>query len=389
MKSPFSKVRLFALIGSLLIGLPVVLGVLLSFRGEGESQPQARSLDVQWPDALENLSSTVVDMAVDDGGVLWFPLLESGADYTQKNTLYRYDTANGSLQTFPLPSDPGGTFLARIEAGRGARAGKVIVGWESTLLEVDRTTGAVSRIPLPLELSKFDFGPGTPIVTRMMDVAVGGDGTVWLSRDYYPYLIAISGDGSYREFALPAGSGNPSRLAVDGEGRIWAALSHHQVTDGATAGNLTMRFHPDQEQMDVLPWQSGSIAGQGGKVVAIGGRGPATVRRLDVVGAAPQPLSEFGPAFPHDEVAVGPDGAVWYRSPVVNGLVRLAADGASNVFSLPTLTGNLADTGCRPHPTKGSCQGTFTTGTSIFGIAAAPDGSAWFSTGDSIGHAVP
>ena len=386
----------------LVAGFSVAAAMWFYWDGRGESQPVALGREFEYPAALSNLPAIPTDLTVDDAGFVWFALLQFEGE-GQVNTLYRYDPATDALQTFPLPNDSGSDFVVRIEAGKGDRQGKILVGWQSTLLEVDSETGKATQLPFALDLEKFDFGGppttsnnlgesgsfGRPLSIRIMDIGVSADGTVWVSRDNYPYLIAFDADGSSREFALPDGAGSPDRLAVEDQGLVWATLQYHRTIDGGNFGGLTLRFDPRAERVDVLPWHAWNVAGGGGKVVAIGGRGPATVRRLDVAGTEPVGLTDFGPTFPDDELAMGSDGAVWYRSPVAKGLVRLGADGALAIFELPTLTGDLSDTFCRAHPTEGACEGTFTTQTQVFGIAVAPDGSAWFSTGNRIGHAIP
>ena len=324
--------------------------------------------NVVYPAELSNLPGPARGLAFDEAGVLWFVAMAS-----EKPTLYGYDPATSTLETFALPGPPQAFFfVATFELGKGPRAGTMLLGWQSELWEVDTSTGRPTQVP-------FKADP----VRRIMDIAADDDGTLWVSRDNYPYLIALRPDGSQREYSLPEGSGSPNQLAIDSDRHVWATLQHHRVVQGADSGNLTLRFDPAAERADVLPWQSWNIAGRGGPVVAVGGQA-AGASRLDAGEAQPVPLGAVGMAFPGEAVAVGPDGATWYRSPPAGGIVRVAADGSESVFPLPTYTGNLRDTICNGCP-----EVETTTLAQVNGIAVAADGSAWFATGNRIGHAIP
>jgi hypothetical protein len=396
----------FRLARVLCLLLMALVVTVLSAMPVGRSQVEVPLRDVEWPAVLSSLPATVTDLAVDEDGLVWLPVLkppdESGG---QVNALYRYDPANQSLETIALPNAEASAFIVRIEAGSGARAGKIVVAWESTLLEVDRVGGKVNQLNVPLDPGKVVAGAEPP-TTRIYDIAVDRDGTVWVSRDHYPYLIAVYPDGSSKELPLPEGAGSPERLAVDGQGRIWATLIRHRpISNGpglssTNAYRFTLRFEPKTGQAVVLPVEAWNIAGQGSRVAAMAGDGPAPVQRLDTDDSNPVPLTEFGPTLPGDEMAAGSNGDVWFRSRSVPGLVRVAGSGGLTAFPLPVHTASLDSTlggggskcvpngrndpACNPNERT---DGTLNT--PVLPIAVAPDGSAWFSTGDRIGHAVP
>lgn len=386
---------------SLVFGLPVVVGLVLTLTRPGESQPQAPEARVTWPAPLSGLPATVTDLAVDDSGTVWFPVLKPpDGSAGQTNLLYRYDQGNGSLETFPLPPEEVSAFVGRIEPGQGAREGKILVAWQSTLLEVDSKTGRVTPLEVPLDRAKIVTGPEPP-TTRIYDLAVDQEGTVWVSRDHYPYLIAVYPDGSSKQFQLPEEAGSPEWLAVDSEGRIWATLiRHRRVLVGpnrlsVNAYRFTLRFDPETAQADVLPVASYNIAGAGGMVVAMVGDQPGGVQRLDTKNSNPVTLTHFGPTMLGDVLAASLGDDVWYSSRSIAGIVNVDRDGAVRAVALPKrkaaldnrLGGNCISTNgesanCSDQPPTGSI-------TPVLAIAVAPDGSAWFSTGDRIGHAIP
>ncbi|MGB2695209.1 MAG: hypothetical protein WBD55_08490, partial [Dehalococcoidia bacterium] len=215
------KWRVFAVVIAATIGLATALVLTLLFGGRSESQVQAPERSVQWPALLSDLPAPVTDMAVDSNGILWFLALTpaSGEESQPTNALVSYDPSTALVEETTLPSDDVSPFIARIEVGSGRREGKVLVAWESTLLEVDSVTEAIKRIDVPLDPRKIETGSEPP-TTLIYDIAVDQEGTVWVSRDHYPYLIAINADGSSDEFALPEEAGSPERLAVDGGGQI-------------------------------------------------------------------------------------------------------------------------------------------------------------------------
>lgn len=390
------RMALLSLAG--VVGISAIAGFLLWNAGRSAAQR------VDYPTVLSNLfpgrTDNLGDIAVDDAGMVWFPVLHSTRD-DRSNSVYRYDPAHAALKVFPLPNDPGMTYTARIEAGSGPRQEQMLVGWGSTLVEVDRSTGEVHRIDLPFDLDHilpaFAGSPDLPSITAIRDIAIDKQGTIWVARDSYGYLIAISGDGAEREIPLPAEAGSLDRLALDAHGRVWATLFNHPPVPRSGGGlqwqsAFTLRFDPETEHFDVLPWDAWSIVG-GSKVIATGGDDAAAVRRFDVPGSTPLGVAEFGAegrGAAGAEAAVGPRGDVWYYSYDKLSLIRLE-DSGQNVFPLPTYA--ISEYKCRGHfavttPDPG-CYELVTTADPVNGIAIAPDGSAWFSAADRIGHAVP
>jgi streptogramin lyase len=363
------------------------------FTSRGESEVEVAVQTVQWPPALSSLPSQVADMAVDNSGALWFPVLELADDgAAQSNLLYKYDSTTGITRTIPLPGEVGSPFLGRIEMGRGGRDGKVVVAWENTLVEVDPRSGDVHRLSLRTDVTKV-VSHGQPPTTYIHDIAVDHEGTIWVTRDHYPYLIAIHADGSAKEFPLPDGAGTPELLAVDGAGRIWATLIRHRPfrdspqAPPVNAYRIALRFDPTSAQPEVVSVGAWKIAGQGGKVVAMTGEG--AVLRLDVARSPPPTITDFGISSVEAQLAVGPQGDVWYYGASLPGLVRersgslTAFDLSSEVFSRDsTFGGGLCIDCTRP-------QGDPKFNISPLALVGAPDGSAWFSIGNQIGHAVP
>jgi hypothetical protein len=220
--------------------------------------------------------------------------------------------------------------------------------------------------------------------------------------------LADLGDLGQRDvvWVATAGEGGPGVDLDAGEECALATatrlldFNHAPVLTGRgqqSENAFTLRFDRKTEHFDVLPWDAWNIAG-GSKIIATGGDDPAAVRRFDVAGATPLGLAEFGRegrGAPGAEAAVGPGGEVWYYSDTLLSLVRLEDGGRQTTFSMPTYTttysprdkcGGRSLPSVTPAP---ECSQLVTTADPVNGMAIAPDGSAWFSAADHIGHAVP
>lgn len=390
----------------------LLIALALAGDNDGNSTPEAASRPIAFPPALARLGTGAWDIAVDDSNMTWIPILDFTDD--ADNTLYRYDPAADELRSFVLPADPeASTTQVRIEAGRGVRAGKLVIGWNDRLFEVDGVTGEAKQLPAPFDISRLSGGPppvdpatgemdlerltghAPPSAPGILDLALDGEGRIWLTSGSYPYLVAIEPDGAVREYRLPVEAGEPETMAVDGEGRVWATLTKHRpVAFGSQAvntGAYTLRFDPKTEEFDLLSVTAWDIAAGGDKVVALGGQGPGLTREFR--GDDAVALNELDPKRLTDPdhpptaidslIAVAVDRSVWYTT--ARTVEHLQSVGTTTVYELPVSTFPASNTfgGCLER-----CEDTITTSPQITDIAVAPDGSLWFAAG-TVGHAIP
>jgi len=68
---------------------------------------------VSFPTELSGLGPSVGGLAVDSKGNLWVPVFTGG---DTGHMLYRHNTADGKMDTFPLPDNPGSAISSAIAA---------------------------------------------------------------------------------------------------------------------------------------------------------------------------------------------------------------------------------------------------------------------------------
>jgi virginiamycin B lyase len=165
----------------------------------------------------------------------------------------------------------------------------------------DNAAHAVSRLALSGEVNRFPLD--TPSV-RLGRLAIGTDGTVWFAEET-GYSISEIRDGKLTRHFYDSPRGGPYGIAVAADGTAWASLQ---------SGNQILRIGTD-----------------------------GAVKAYDLPRAASIP----------SDVAIGPDGAVWFIEYHSNAIGRLVGDSIQE-FPVSDRAVGLA------------------------GLAVAPDGAVWF-----------
>jgi virginiamycin B lyase len=185
-------------------------------------------------------------------------------------------------------------------------------------------------------------------------LVIGADGNVWFSggrgfRDESGALVSdepiigrLTPTGALAEFDLPRDSGFPIRLALGPDGNVWFTESQ-----GPRIGRITPL---GQIQHFPLPESSspyGLAAGSDGAIwFKLARRNGAAIARITTTGemtefplgfASQKDEEERGGNFGGGPVAAGPDGRIWFVSE--DGyMTRIAPNGRFSRIALPTDT---------------------------------------------------
>jgi hypothetical protein len=236
--------------------------------------------------------------------------------------------------------------------------------------EVTPGVGAVARI-VPASGTITSFVTNTSPRTRPLvvdDIVTGADGNLWFTgRDAslgdLPALATVTPAGM---FIIPdiVGSAGPA-IAAGPDGNLWTGGSFLDVIDVVWRQSSLTTF------VEVSTTPRALVAGPDTNVwfVASDGNGAAFVGRV-----VPGELgNEIATEFPvmtsgHlNDIAVGPDGNLWFTDAGQNEIGRITTAGVITKFGVPT-------------PASG-----------VHGIIAGPDGNLWFTENltNKIGRITP
>ena len=225
-------------------------------------------------------------------------------------------------------------------------------------------------------------------------VAAARDGTVWFTLESSNAIGRLR-NGQIERIPKGAESIEPLGLAVDAEGRAWYTEAPKQSISRASPDGAIASFG-----LSTPVARLGRLAvGPDGAVWFAETTLMSVTRLLEgrftrhVVGTltatVPADATPFG-------VAVAPDGAVWATLPSANKLLRISPGGATTAFDVPTRRSGLGDIAVGPNGAvyfleitankigrfAGGRFEEFTVPTAIAGLTAlavAPDGAAWFT----------
>lgn len=229
-------------------------------------------------------------------------------------------------------------------ATRGRASGFAFAPDGSTWFSDGRWIG---RIGLNGKLSEFvlpEGGEGKPTTFAAGPIVIGGDGNVWFSGSHYfrneeagstssgmseSIVDRLTPNGELTEFPLPADSGYPARIAVGPDGNVWFT---------EPIGDRIGRITP-LGQIERFPLPRGSRPGD----IVTGPDGAlwfmeeaediAEIGRMTTSGQLTQfPL---GKAFSATLVS-GPDGRLWFVSE--GGIGRISPAGRLSRVALPQTT---------------------------------------------------
>jgi virginiamycin B lyase len=256
--------------------------------------------------------------------------------------------------------------------------GAILVGW----LTGRSNTHGFEEIRLP---NRTDI----PVA-----IAAAPDGTVWFTLESSDAIGRLR-NGRVERIRKGAQSIEPLGLAVDVEGRAWYTEAPKQSISRASPDGTIASFG-----LSTPVARLGRLTIGPDTTVWFAEPTVMSVTRLrdgrftrHVMGALTAKVPADAPPF---GVAIAPDGAVWATLPSADQLVRIAPDGNTTAFDVPTRNSGLGDVAVAA---DGSVYFLETTANKIgrlaggrfeefavptpraglVALAVAPDGAAWFT----------
>lgn len=320
---------------------------------------------VQWPGPLSGLPEAPSHLAVDDSGRLWFPV------FTAPPRLYEFDPASGQLRYHELPSDGGiGTGLF---SGFGrANNGHLVIAYGYLLVDFDPINGRARRYDLPVPPANFrkaTLEEGSWVTDLSL-----GETVAYLGRMNAASVTAVDlTTGVIREIPMPESFGPVLRLLAAPDG-IYVSNIYGAVGIGRQMGLL--RYDGKYEGLEGTA--TDFVLGQGGIVY------------VSPMGDTPKELRGQQPSdlFTGDTSAISSgidylaadekSGVLWLGSKGFGRVGRVdTASHAVKWYELPGYEVPVSLRDCLPDV---PCDGTAAV-TSVNGLAVAPDGALYFSTG--------
>ena len=225
-------------------------------------------------------------------------------------------------------------------------------------------------------------------------IAAAPDGSVWFTLESSDAIGRLR-NGQIERIPKGAQSIEPLGLAVDVEGRAWYTEAPKQSIsraspDGAIAAFALSTPVARLGRLSVGPDSTVWFAEPTLMSVTRLRDGRFTRHVMGTLGAkVPADAPPFG-------VAIAPDGAVWATLPSSDQLLRIAPDGGTTAFDVPTRRSGLGDIAVAADGSVYFLQtsankigrladGKFeefavpTPSAGLVSLAVAPDGAAWFT----------
>jgi virginiamycin B lyase len=225
-------------------------------------------------------------------------------------------------------------------------------------------------------------------------IAPSPDGSVWFTLEASDTL-GILRDGTVQKLPKGADSIEPLGLAIDASGRAWYTEAPKQRISRASTDGTIASF-----ALATPVARLGRLAVAPGGDVWFAETSLVSLTQLKDGQLIRHVLGSFSPDTPMDAapfgVAVARDGTVWATLQSVNKLLRLAPNGDTTAFEVPTRGSGLGDVAVAADGAVWFMEvaankiGRFTAGrfeefavptpaAGLTTLAVAPDGGVWFT----------
>jgi streptogramin lyase len=335
------------------------------------------------------------------GGLVEFPLgnvspayvtpedITSGPDgnvwiSTDHGTLLRMAPSGHEVSVFPLD----GATLAQVTAGSDGNLWVAGLGGSPKIQRVNTSGQSTATIPL-------SAGTGQD---RFRGITLGPDGNVWAAVNSQSIMARVTPSGQLTEFATLTRGGDPREMVLGGDGKIWFTERDANKLGSITPGGEIVEYTlptPNSKPLGITTGTDGAVwlvENAGDRVARVAPNGAITEFPL-VAGSGATDLVQ------------GPDGNFWITATARDRIVQMTPAGATTEYPLPAgsgpgriivgADGKLWFTLAAQSLGRMGTGGDFTS----FGLppfigparpardlAAAADGSIWFTDGSDLGR---
>ena len=341
------------------VGLALVSILGAEPRGElaAKGPPAGRVVSVEVPATDEGAAAH--RFALDESSeVLW--IVQATLDGPPaRYSILGYDTKTGTAATYPLPFEtalysPDSTFVAYDGRGRVWMAIDDVFGYFDVaasrfapvrLPEVARVPEEFAQEGLTTRADDHELARWrTQSITSM---AMGADGSIWLTRDHSAVLYRCEpSTGTVDLTDAPPGVDVPGYIRMVG-GRATVAESR-AVTRAPRKAPEWWVLSEDLEKWESFGAPVCIPVTDGTRAVVTGADGRAGIGLAESPDAVdwllPRPGADL-PVLPHEVIALGADGGLWYVKDALD-LARLDIEsGAEVVYRLPRTVPSRTPTG--------------------------------------------
>ena len=225
-------------------------------------------------------------------------------------------------------------------------------------------------------------------------IAAAPDGTVWFTLESSDAIGRLR-NGRFERIPKGAQSIEPLGLAVDADGTVWYTEAPTRSISRASPDGAIASF-----ELSTPVARLGRLTVGPGSSVWFAEPTLMSVTRLQdgrftrhVMGTLNANVSADAEPF---GIAIAPDGAVWATLPSADKLLRIAPDGNTTAFDVPTRNSGLGDIAVAANGAVYFIEmtankiGSFVGGrfdefavptprSGLTALAVAPDGAAWFT----------
>ncbi|MBV8433245.1 MAG: hypothetical protein JO029_03075 [Candidatus Eremiobacteraeota bacterium] len=187
-------------------------------------------------------------------------------------------------------------------------------------------------------------------------IARGPDDALWFTEYNGNKVGRVDTGLGISDYAVPTAASHPTGIAMGPDGNLWfVECSGDKIAEVTTAGAFSEYLNPLSSAE-----LTGITAGPG-NAMWYTGLGDGTITKFPVTAASFSIASVSGAP---DNIALGPDGALWFTDQVNNVIGRYDGSFAVKTFSVPTASSGPS------------------------GIVTGPDGAIWFTeqSTDKIGR---
>jgi streptogramin lyase len=344
---------------------------------------QTASPEIVYPPKLTDLADNIWALTADPTtGDLWFPILGG-----RSSRIYRYSPASGKLDFWELPVEPYTTSVLDMALDG---QGNIWLAWGYNIVKFDTSNLSATVYPLDENIQYPRAGAsdsGHPVTALSVD----SRGKVWFTRHDDAAILELDPTpGAVREHAVPAYFVPPfvARMEIDAQGRLWLPGGVPSGSDridrlgefDTATGSLTLHD---------IPTFSLALDEQGEIWLPMQGEAGGSLQKLHSETAEASLVADLPLIAPADDLLVVDPRTddVWLSSFAESKIGRYSASsGETQWFSLPIVEYDSRKfSGSIPINVQPLLPSTIKVRTEVSAMAVDTDGNLWFAHGHTIG----